>query len=862
MVSEPPHVGRERELALLKERLEMAMEGSGSLVLVGGEAGIGKSRLCNEFASTASMSGFVVLIGRSLPGVPAPYLPFQAAFATYLRKTTRTEAVRSKRLKTSIKRLAPEIMGATPFVGGGLKLIVSLYREYRDVSLNTESGPALTPRSAMDTRTLHESLDLLEKLGSKNPILLVIEDLHWADSASTQMLVFLARNVLGLRLMILGTYRSEELMTGADGKEPSLAESLRIMRREGICHEIQLEGLNRDQLQVAIEGMLGGQLEKALLDRIIEESGGSPLFTVETLRLLVQTGSIHVENRTWMAKSDIKIEVPSSVREVILGRIGQIAEKDRRILDCASVMGAEFDPDILSEVLHVDRLSLLEELDSINRHSQLIRPLEGAYIFTHEKIRRVINDGISPLRRRELHRVIGEVMEKGLTAKKAYAELSFHFYESQQKKKCVEYSLLTGEVCVKRGAPREAMTYFQRTIEMAGDDSRLLEEKLKAVEGYGDSCFSLGMYDTAIAAYNRYLETAPRPKDRARVLRKSAEFEWRQRFSLQRTMQLLDRAEESGELEPVEKGLIMRTRASALLFLGKMEDLEEAGRLFSQAEKLLDENGAVGELAESLYFHIVLFSVQCRYDEFHSTSARAEKLYLSLGTPTADLMAMNIRGWDQIYSGQYDSALEDFSKASQAWAKLGDYEGVSGSHFSRSRVFYLRDDFESARQEVLKGLALASRQEGKLVLASLKIQLSLIETRLGIIDEAKRHLREVLAFLDSVEKESGESVMHRLAEYSWSTLADAEVSVAESDLNQSSGKYLASLRAFEEFLPGWKQVAITRFAQALVKQGNYAKASEYFQKASQIYQKMGNPHEVERLSKLVNNLSHKPPTVS
>ena len=200
-------VGREDALRKLREYSEEAASGGGALVLVSGEAGIGKTRLAEEFEKEAIGRGFNVMVGKCVPGTPTPYFPFLDAFKRATEEENADLKGGPNRLFTIARKAAPDIAGATPIIGPYLRATASIFKEYKNIS---------DPKAEAE-RTLFSMLDFLKRISAKQPLLLRIEDLHWADSASIQMVHFFARNSKGLRVLMVGTYRSEEMVNAVTG---------------------------------------------------------------------------------------------------------------------------------------------------------------------------------------------------------------------------------------------------------------------------------------------------------------------------------------------------------------------------------------------------------------------------------------------------------------------------------------------------------------------------------------------------------------------------------------------------------------------------------------------------------------------
>jgi predicted ATPase len=221
MLSEPPLAGREAELEKLESELKRVIEGSGCLFLIAGEAGIGKTRLAKEFEKRASTQGCKVLVGNCVPSTQIPYLAFLEA----LKGLSAEDAgglSRAGRLKDAAKRSAPDLVGAIPVIGGTAHALAKLLKEYRGDDGDSDQE-----------NLLFGTLEVMRTESAKTPLIVHLDDLQWADSASIGMLHFLARNVHEMRIFLLGTYRTEEVLDQEKGVHPFL-DSLQVMRREGI----------------------------------------------------------------------------------------------------------------------------------------------------------------------------------------------------------------------------------------------------------------------------------------------------------------------------------------------------------------------------------------------------------------------------------------------------------------------------------------------------------------------------------------------------------------------------------------------------------------------------------------------------
>ncbi len=375
MLSEPPLVGRDEELIRLGAILGQVIDGHGKVFFISGEGGIGKTRLATEFGKRATAKGCKVLVGNCVPSSRIGYMPFLEAFNGLVEEPPPEKEVKHSKLMSSAKKSAPELLEAIPLVGSVLKGAAVFYNEYH-------SGDV---PEVDDKQMLFATRELLTKECAKRPIVLQVDDLQWADSASVGMLHFLARNCKDMRLLVLGIYRPEDILLDRKvGGNPFL-DSLRIMRRENLCDELTLKPLTEGEVSQVVSGMLERPVSTVVVNRIYRESGGKPLFAVETVRQMESSGTLSCKDGNWSINGT-ESEIPVSVKEVVLRRIERLSKEERRTLEYASVIGMTFDPELLADALKLERLELLESLEHLHDDHQLVKEVEGAYAFEEEKV--------------------------------------------------------------------------------------------------------------------------------------------------------------------------------------------------------------------------------------------------------------------------------------------------------------------------------------------------------------------------------------------------------------------------------------------------------------------------------------------
>ena len=375
-------------------------------------------------------------------GAP-PYWPFVQALRGYVREHD-PEQLRRELGSTAaaIAEIVPEIVARLP-----------------NLPTLPTAEPAQTRFRLFDSVTA-----FLKTASADQPIVLVLDDLHWADAGTLAMLEFLARELEGARLLILGTYRDVELTRGHP-----LAATLAELSRERLFERITLRGLDADDVGRFIGTTAGINPPAPLVKAVYSHTEGNPLFVTEVVRLLVQEGAFTPERLA--AKDQWSVSIPEGVRDVIGRRLERLSERCQEILRTAAVVGREFSLDQLTtltdEMTEERLLAVLEEALAARVIEELPRSI-GRFIFTHALIQDTLVAELSATRRTRLHARIGESLERlyGDRADEHAAELAYHFGEGgTSSDQFVHYALLAGQHALAAYAIEEAVDLFRRLLD-------------------------------------------------------------------------------------------------------------------------------------------------------------------------------------------------------------------------------------------------------------------------------------------------------------------------------------------------------------------------------------------------------------
>jgi hypothetical protein len=463
-------VGRDRELARLRAAFDDANAGRGGVVMIVGEPGIGKTRTAQELETYARIRGGQVLWGRAHEAAGAPaYWPWVQALRAYVA------VVEPRALSTQLGSGAAEVAR-----------IVSEVRE-RLPGL-PEPGAMLEPEAAQ-FRLFDAVASFLKNAAATAPLLVVLDDLHWADKPTLLLLQHVAREIGRSRLLVLGTYRDVEV-----GRAHPLAAALADMQRDALFQRVLLRGLSREEVEAYIRASVGLDPARELLAAIYQETEGSPFFLAEVVALMVQEGTLL---RPASARhGGAAIAVPQSVREVLGRRLDRLSPECNELLTLAAVAGRDFTYTVLGAVSgHDDArlLALVEEAIEGRVIGETERP--GAYRFSHALVQETLLGEISTTRRVRLHGQVGEALERlyGGQAERHAAELARHFVESAtltraHAVKAVSYAELAAQQAEAATAWDEAARHYENCLALiTSADDELGEDEPALLVALGRS---------------------------------------------------------------------------------------------------------------------------------------------------------------------------------------------------------------------------------------------------------------------------------------------------------------------------------------------------------------------------------------
>lgn len=453
-------VGRTEQREALATAWKTASVTGRLAVFVGGEPGIGKTRLVKELCRSAHAEGGIVLWGACDEELALPFQPFVEAFR-WLADQAPVDAL-------------SELLG--PLGGELLPLIPDLAQRIPGLESRLSDDPETERHRLFEAAT-----ELLHRLSARDPVILVLDDLHWARKPTLLLLRHLLKSQLSLRMLIVSTYRDTDL----DRTHP-LSEVLADLRRQSGVERLMLHGLDEVSVKHFLEHVAGHELDHrgvALAGAIARETEGNPFFIGEVLRHLSESGALVYRDGRWDSDQEVSdLGIPEGVREVIGRRLSNLDATANEVLAVAAVIGREFELRTLSSVAGGnDRV--IDALGSAETAS-LIEPVNsrpGVYRFAHALVRSALYDELPTSRRLRLHRDVGAALESLGDVDSRLTELARHFTEAAalgEVEKAVAYSRRAGEAALNDIAYEEAAAHFERALE-ALELQQPTDEKLR-----------------------------------------------------------------------------------------------------------------------------------------------------------------------------------------------------------------------------------------------------------------------------------------------------------------------------------------------------------------------------------------------
>ncbi|HWD10039.1 MAG TPA: AAA family ATPase, partial [Actinomycetota bacterium] len=666
LLSETVHsgtfVGREEEIVQLRTAFEKAASGRSHLVLLEGEAGIGKTRIANELATYAASRGAEVLVGRCYEGGGAPaYWPWIQVIRTYVRR--HDPAVMAEEMGPG----ARDIAQMDPELSRRLATVTATLRPRP-----AEGSEPVAPDPRQERFRLFDSIaTFLSRAAANQPILIVLDDLQSADTPSLLLLEFLASELGGSRLLLVGTHRDNKLPAGHP-----LDSTLAGLDLQQLSESITLSGLSQADVGRFIEIAGATEPPEALVSAVFRQTEGNPLFVREVVRLLASEGRLKPD----AANPPTVLDIPVNLRDTIGRRLEHLSPACNEALSVASVIGREFDISVLAAALAMatDRLQVALE-EAVAARVLVGLPDSGKrspiYRFNHTLMQETIYSQVPERRRRRLHRRIAQVMEGIHTGDPVarLAELAHHYEAAgmgRSRAKAIYYGTWAGDRAAAVLAFEEAAGHYRRALKGLGElGSKLSDaQRCDLLLSLGDTLWRCGDTPKARESFGQAAAIARRLRDANRLARAAVgygqglgAFEYAEGADAE-LVDLLDEALGALERWPV--------RSPSRLQRQEKADAEEPG---VTAQKLKVQ--VLSRLAVELYY-------TDQVERRAALGQQAVALAQALGDPRTQLIALFSRFRSVLGPDALDERLAAAAEIERLADQIDDREmAIRGMHF-------------------------------------------------------------------------------------------------------------------------------------------------------------------------------------
>lgn len=703
----PSFVGREPEMRRLEGFLKQAIEGSGRVVFITGEPGIGKTSLSDEFLRRVRKQQPALLISRGRCveqyGTGEAYLPFLDAMGELLQAPGR------ERIAAILRTYAPTWCMELPNAFASSGSLEKLQQE---------------TIGATKERMMREMGDALGMLATSSPVVLLFEDLHWADPSSVDLLRHLCQRIGTQRMLIAGTFRPEDLeRTGHPLKSYKVE-----MQAHNLCEEIALGSLDRDHIADYLDATFSPNDFPAELTSLIhDKTEGHPLFATNLLQYLGERGDLAKVNGRWtLARplSEMNLEAPESVRAMISKKIDALSTEERRALQYASVEGTEFLSTVSAKLLGVDEIDLEELLAQIGKTHRLIETLgeeelpDGSlttrYRFAHALYQNFLYGDLVNKRRIALHQQAGEqlVLHYGNRAPQLATQLALHFERGRDFARAVEYLIHAGDHAAKLYGYAEAEKHYSKALSLV----EKLPEELQ-METLATLYQKRGTVNHALSNFAQAADDLTRMLDQARAMG-SLELQsaalnalTMALFFSHRLDETVARAKEALEIAEQAGSEMLRVETTLLIGLKHLcyGELKEAKVLLDDVVTTSRRLNHKPALLGGVTWRACLHFFQTEYDLAVEKATEGRKLASELRDGFLMLTALFFIGLSQGNQGKMSASLKTLNEAMDIARRNGDLFWYPRMPNCIGWIYRELQDFDAARRHNEDGIEISRR---------------------------------------------------------------------------------------------------------------------------------------------------------
>ncbi|MFW5946594.1 MAG: tetratricopeptide repeat protein [Candidatus Natronoplasma sp.] len=732
---EATFVDREEELKELDHFKNKVSSEEGRFVLLGGETGVGKTRLAQKFLERCKDDDFDVFKSRCLYYESTePYLPFYEALEEYFEEEEEEDfgpGFVNPNFSPSSKPAPMSMIGRT------------------DRSSDDNIDISFTDQQEM---MFNRVSDLLIDLSKKSPLVFFMDDLQWIDKSSAQLMHHLARKVSDNRILFFGAYRQDELKYVEE--DLPMKETLSRLREEDTVRLIELSRLDQPSVSELVRSYINrDDLPEDFIWTIYRETEGNPFYIVEILNSMMQEGVIEPDSYDWDPEEELSnISIPSSIMDMTNRKIERLDRDEKKVLYFAALLGNEFNFEILEKIIDMDVISLLDIIDRLMDQG-IIEEVKGTsdeiYRFDHLQTRTALREDMARSRKRVSHQKIGNAIEEFYKdeIEDHYYELSMHFYKGKEYEKAYEYSKKSGENSLQSLDITRAIDNFEKALYSLRKSRGIENAEVKEMDllkRTGKLYFDMSEWETSRIVYEELKNKAKEAGDKnmralamrrlGHVYRQMENYEEAEDYFRSSLEIAEDMVEEKEGISECYRGLgYIRWRE------GKLEESQEH---YEKAIQKAKEEGNNKELALN---YVDIGNVFAWRGEHEKAMQHYKKgLPILEEREVYDKLAKvhNNMGDQHLEKGGYDKAIEEFEKCIDYAQQIGNQQFIAWGSFNAAEALAKKGDTERALEHLKVAKDKIEKLDEKIGLAGLKRVKGMIKRSEGDLDGAIKLYKE------------------------------------------------------------------------------------------------------------------------
>jgi predicted ATPase len=738
-----PFIGRESVLDEMSKAMEEVERKQGSCFLISGEAGVGKTSLSSKVQELARAKKWTVMASECMFAEGgSPYQPLLQAMASAQTKANARTPTGSRTYLT---------LGLLGIDGKGL--------------VNLDQKMRTTDELKVERESMFETIsDFLADVSTRSPVLLVLDDMHRADNSTCQMLYYLVRSMADQRMLIMGTYRPEEI-EASKTIHPMLDLRTRL-QREGLVTLRELKRFTEEETARFLGALVGYELPARLVKKIHNDTNGNPYFITEFIGTLKGTGMFRHKEDAEEAVPDIEdedIKIPSSVSAFIIDKIERLSPDELKLLQFGSIIGQEFPYEVIIDVSGISEEEAVQHIEVLMAQKLITEVVTGdriSYRFTHNLIKEVVYSHLSRSKRRLMHKMVGysiEKVEAGKADQMVY-QLAYHFAQGADAPKALRYNMLAGKKAAGSFALDEAKHYYEEALDMLSKQEETevtLAMEIDLLNKLGLIASIQGETTKAKNYHQEALElTKEGTKEWAAAIRRLAEAEilqdhWKSaEENLRRAIQVseglndqLGLSESYYDLEHIafktgKPNEVVQFADKAVEYAKKAKDERLVGK------SLIDKANATAELMQDYQKAIPIYDEAMKHFDQVKDLDQIARTYSNMGDVHEKL-------------GEYKKAIDYLERCLNICNKTGDVDQKAYANANMGLVYLDMDDRKMATKYFNEALRLWNKVENKHLSAMTHHNLAIIARRDGDFDRAEQELQTAFTVIENVEFKLG-----------------------------------------------------------------------------------------------------------